>query len=52
MQMKERFEKNYFSLVGVRKDERGGEMLSYSAKLVNEMILLLNVIHTPAALNL
>lgn len=50
--MKDRFENNYFSLIGVRKDDKGNEMLSYSAKLINEMILLVNAIHTPTAINL
>lgn len=50
--MKERFENNYFSLVGVQKNANNMEMLSYSAQLVNGMILLLNVIHTPTALQL
>ena len=50
--MKERLERNYFFLIGVRKDERGVELLSYAASLVNGMPLLVNVIHTPTAINL
>lgn len=50
--MKDKLERNSFALVGVRRDEKGIELLSYSAVLVNEMILLVNIIHSPTAVNL
>lgn len=50
--MKEKLENNYFGFVGSRRDDNGVELLSYSVKLINGMILLVNIIHTPTAINL
>mgnify|MGYP001808015158 CR=1 FL=1 len=50
--MKEKLERNYFFLIGLRKDERGVDILSYAATLVNSMPLLVNVFHSPNAINL
>lgn len=50
--MREKLEKNYLYLMGSRKDEKGVELLSYSAALVNDMPILINVIHTQNAINL
>lgn len=50
--MREKLERNYLYLVGIRKDEKGVELLSYSIGLVNGMAILINVIHIPNAINL
>lgn len=50
--MKDKLDRNGFALVGVRRDDKGTELLSYSSVLVNEMVLLVNIIHSPTAVNL